>query len=96
MPEGSGYDPELRAVLQLATDSELYELERILFGPRCCALFFISYNYMDCKTESFGFSRTIFSSRVVWLLESASFRANISCCEIPMPRHNESCQLYDL
>ncbi|KAL0441164.1 UNVERIFIED_CONTAM: hypothetical protein Sradi_0055300 [Sesamum radiatum] len=34
--EGSGsssYDPELRSVLQLATDSELYELERILFGP---------------------------------------------------------------
>ncbi|KAL0318652.1 UNVERIFIED_CONTAM: hypothetical protein Sangu_2021400 [Sesamum angustifolium] len=34
--EGSGsssYDPELRSVLELATDSELYELERILFGP---------------------------------------------------------------
>ncbi|KAK6148227.1 hypothetical protein DH2020_019139 [Rehmannia glutinosa] len=33
---GSGssvYDPELRSVLELATDSELYELERILFGP---------------------------------------------------------------
>ncbi|KAF8014572.1 hypothetical protein BT93_H0405 [Corymbia citriodora subsp. variegata] len=28
-----GYDPELRSVLELATDSELYELERILFGP---------------------------------------------------------------
>ncbi|KAI9128949.1 hypothetical protein K1719_000432 [Acacia pycnantha] len=27
------YDPELRAVLELATDSELYELETILFGP---------------------------------------------------------------
>ncbi|KAM7479585.1 hypothetical protein LguiA_027798 [Lonicera macranthoides] len=27
------YDPELRSVLQLATGSELYELERILFGP---------------------------------------------------------------
>ncbi|KAI4347322.1 hypothetical protein L6164_008141 [Bauhinia variegata] len=27
------FDPELRAVLELATDSELYELERILFGP---------------------------------------------------------------
>ncbi|XP_059647169.1 uncharacterized protein LOC132293635 [Cornus florida] len=27
------FDPELRSVLQLATDSELYELERILFGP---------------------------------------------------------------
>ncbi|XP_068659525.1 uncharacterized protein [Aristolochia californica] len=26
-------DPELRAVLELATDSELYELESILFGP---------------------------------------------------------------
>ncbi|KAL3824929.1 hypothetical protein ACJIZ3_020958 [Penstemon smallii] len=31
--ESSAYDPELRSVLQLATDSELYELERILFGP---------------------------------------------------------------
>lgn len=30
----SNYDPELRIVLELATDSELYELERILFGPR--------------------------------------------------------------
>ncbi|XP_056173593.1 uncharacterized protein LOC115676247 isoform X2 [Syzygium oleosum] len=28
-----GFDPELRSVLELATDSELYELERILFGP---------------------------------------------------------------
>ncbi|KAK9925690.1 hypothetical protein M0R45_022960 [Rubus argutus] len=27
------FDPELRLVLELATDSELYELERILFGP---------------------------------------------------------------
>lgn len=27
------YDPELRFVLELATDSELYELEKILFGP---------------------------------------------------------------
>ncbi|KAK4283357.1 hypothetical protein QN277_000314 [Acacia crassicarpa] len=27
------YDPVLRAVLELATDSELYELETILFGP---------------------------------------------------------------
>ncbi|GER56735.1 hypothetical protein STAS_34471 [Striga asiatica] len=34
--EGKGsnaFDPELRSVLELATDSELYELERILFGP---------------------------------------------------------------
>ncbi|XP_026407947.1 uncharacterized protein LOC113303153 isoform X4 [Papaver somniferum] len=27
------FDPELRSVLELATDSELYEIERILFGP---------------------------------------------------------------
>lgn len=27
------FDPELRSVLELATDSELYELEDILFGP---------------------------------------------------------------
>ncbi|CAM8918663.1 unnamed protein product [Rhodiola kirilowii] len=27
------HDPELRIVLELATDAELYELERILFGP---------------------------------------------------------------
>lgn len=27
------FDPQLRAVLELATDSELFELERILFGP---------------------------------------------------------------
>ncbi|GFP88465.1 hypothetical protein PHJA_000990200 [Phtheirospermum japonicum] len=31
--ESSVYDPELRQVLQLATDSDLYELEKILFGP---------------------------------------------------------------
>lgn len=30
----STYDPELRFVLELATDTELYELEKILFGPR--------------------------------------------------------------
>ncbi|XP_073048669.1 uncharacterized protein [Primulina eburnea] len=29
----NAFDPELRSVLELATDSELYELERILFGP---------------------------------------------------------------
>ncbi|KZV34771.1 hypothetical protein F511_00673 [Dorcoceras hygrometricum] len=29
----NGYDPDLRYVLELATDSELYEVERILFGP---------------------------------------------------------------
>ncbi|XWS50890.1 hypothetical protein CRYUN_Cryun12cG0128800 [Craigia yunnanensis] len=27
------YDPELRIVLELATDAELYQLQRILFGP---------------------------------------------------------------
>ncbi|KAF3677849.1 putative non-functional NADPH-dependent codeinone reductase 2-like [Capsicum annuum] len=34
--EGRGsseVDPDLRSVLELATDSELYELQRILFGP---------------------------------------------------------------
>ncbi|KAI8542393.1 hypothetical protein RHMOL_Rhmol08G0135400 [Rhododendron molle] len=31
-PQGS-FDPDLRSVLELATDSELYELEQILFGP---------------------------------------------------------------
>ncbi|XP_057995401.1 uncharacterized protein LOC131175374 isoform X3 [Hevea brasiliensis] len=32
--KGQGaFDPDLRPVLELATDSELYELERILFGP---------------------------------------------------------------
>ncbi|KAK1288678.1 hypothetical protein QJS10_CPB19g01604 [Acorus calamus] len=30
---GETFDPELRSVLELATDDELYELERILFGP---------------------------------------------------------------
>ncbi|KAL1541975.1 hypothetical protein AAHA92_26122 [Salvia divinorum] len=30
--ESSAYDPELRRVLELASDAELYELERILFG----------------------------------------------------------------
>lgn len=29
----AAFDPELRSVLELATDSELYELQRILFGP---------------------------------------------------------------
>lgn len=33
------FDPELRSVLELATDSELYELERILFGPRYFQLY---------------------------------------------------------
>uniref|UniRef100_A0A2P2KJQ4 Uncharacterized protein LOC105640952 n=1 Tax=Rhizophora mucronata TaxID=61149 RepID=A0A2P2KJQ4_RHIMU len=32
--KGQGeYDPDLRLALELATDSELYELERILYGP---------------------------------------------------------------
>ncbi|KAF7813469.1 uncharacterized protein G2W53_034445 [Senna tora] len=30
---GGAFDPELRSVLELASDSELYELETILFGP---------------------------------------------------------------
>ncbi|XP_043806380.1 uncharacterized protein LOC110599907 isoform X3 [Manihot esculenta] len=34
LEKGQGaVDPDLRPVLELATDSELYELERILFGP---------------------------------------------------------------
>lgn len=33
-----GFDPELRSVLELATNSELYELEHILFGPRLFCL----------------------------------------------------------
>lgn len=32
-PSEGTYDPELRLVFELATDSELYELENILFGP---------------------------------------------------------------
>ncbi|CAN6998575.1 unnamed protein product [Brassica oleracea var. botrytis] len=32
-PSEATYDPELRLVFELATDSELYELENILFGP---------------------------------------------------------------
>lgn len=28
------FDPDLRSVIELATDSELYEIEAILFGPR--------------------------------------------------------------
>ena len=32
------FDPELR-LLELATDSELYELENMLFGPRYIYLF---------------------------------------------------------
>lgn len=31
---GGAFDPELRSVLELATESELYEIETILFGPR--------------------------------------------------------------
>lgn len=42
--DSCNYDPELRAVLELATDSELYELERILFGPR----FFFWWHYVLC------------------------------------------------
>lgn len=41
------FDPELRLVLELATDSELYELERILFGPRYFQLY-MSYLIMLC------------------------------------------------
>ena len=33
------FDPELQLVLELATDSELYELENILFGPRYISIF---------------------------------------------------------
>lgn len=42
--DSCNYDPELRAVLELATDSELYELERILFGPR----FLFWWHYVLC------------------------------------------------
>ncbi|XAR72387.1 hypothetical protein NMG60_11019008 [Bertholletia excelsa] len=33
IPFSGTFDPDLRTVLELATDSELFELERILFGP---------------------------------------------------------------
>jgi len=47
--QGFEFDPELRSVLELATDSELSEIQTILFGPRCGVLvvlcfFFLSNN----------------------------------------------------
>lgn len=42
-----GFDPELRLVLELATDSELYELERILFGPRLVSLSWILFQLCE-------------------------------------------------
>jgi len=33
-PRAHDFDPELRSVLELATDTELSEIENILFGPR--------------------------------------------------------------
>ena len=39
--QGFEFDPELRSVLELATDSELSEIQTILFGPRCCFFFFL-------------------------------------------------------
>lgn len=31
----ASFDPDIRVVLELASDSELYDIESILFGPRC-------------------------------------------------------------
>lgn len=39
--QGFEFDPELRSVLELATDSELSEIQTILFGPRCFFFFLI-------------------------------------------------------
>lgn len=39
------FDPELRSVLELATDSELYEIETILFGPRS-----VNFNFITLLT----------------------------------------------
>ncbi|XP_078444717.1 uncharacterized protein LOC144713872 isoform X2 [Wolffia australiana] len=37
---GNNYDPELRSVLELATDEELLELQDILFGPSVACSYF--------------------------------------------------------
>lgn len=42
------FDPELRSVLELATDSELYEIETILFGP----------SYLSPLLKSISFANT--------------------------------------
>jgi hypothetical protein len=40
------FDPDLRSVLELATDSELCEIQTILFGPRCGVVLFLSYPFL--------------------------------------------------
>lgn len=43
------FDPELRLVLELATDAELVELEHILFGPRLGSRYFFLPIAFKCK-----------------------------------------------
>lgn len=54
------FDPELRSVLELATDSELYELERILFGPRYFELY-NSFCFVNMKLRTRLENRVCFS-----------------------------------
>ncbi|RXH77180.1 hypothetical protein DVH24_023454 [Malus domestica] len=72
---GSGqgtFDPELRSVLELATNSELYELERILFGPRTNVDYAMVEEDLD-KREEF---LTVLESRFLFL--AADARSTIS------------------
>ncbi|CAN6717354.1 unnamed protein product [Malus baccata var. baccata] len=72
---GSGqgtFDPELPSVLELATNSELYELERILFGPRTNVDYAMVEEDLD-KQEEF---LAVLESRFLFL--AADARSTIS------------------
>jgi len=56
------FDPELRSVLELATDSELLEIENILFGPRSHYFHALQFN------SSFNLSHSPFP--ILQLLQS--------------------------
>jgi len=66
-PHAHDFDPELRSVLELATDSELLEIEDILFGARSQLTTFMHFNSIQFNS-SFKLSHSPF--RISQLLQS--------------------------
>ena len=73
------FDPELRSVLELATDSELYEIETILFGPRSDFHCYCYFTFI----HSFHFS---FSNLIILMCLSATW----VLCSNPSHWHSQT------
>jgi hypothetical protein len=64
-------DPELRLVLELATDEELLEFEEILYGTRSGPLLFVSMLFTTDSLRQLDW--------VVWIIAMGFMRRSLIC-----------------